>query len=197
MPNSANTGRRVLARIRKKGLTLVLFGLLVFLSTIAGSTVVIADRRYKINLAILKAARVMSAECYPHDYVCAGMVGNAIYWRVKYASLRLGRVVGAEEIIQQPYQFSGITGGVRVPSVMQAIESTFYFIPVARKAIDGELLDNYPPFVLYARCEVLPEKAWGLRALLRNIILKFEDGHCAVLIDEKTGEGSYFVLPDK
>ena len=139
----------------------------------------------------------MGAECYPQDLVCAGMVGNAIYWRTIYASYRLGRIVRADEIIQQPYQFTGITDGARVPSVMRAMENTFYFLPIAQKAIDGELLDNYPPFVLYARCEVLPSKAWGRRALRHNVIVKFDDGHCAVLIDTKTGEGSYFVLPDK
>ncbi|MCI5212591.1 MAG: hypothetical protein D3910_28245 [Candidatus Electrothrix sp. ATG2] len=139
----------------------------------------------------------MASECYPLDYVCAGMVGNTIFWRAWYASDRLGRSVRYNEIVWQKYQFSGITDGVRVASIRLAIESTLDFLPVARKAIDGELRDNYPPFVLYARCEVLPSKAWGRRALRHNVIVKFNDGHCAVLIDTKTGEGSYFVLPDK
>jgi len=168
--------------------------MLLFFATVAGGAILYRELAYNVTLTELEVSVTMGAECYPGDITCAGMVGSAIWWRSSLASSRLGRKVSIPEILRTESQFNGVDKNRSVKDILQFISASYKFIPVARQAVRGQLAGQYPPSVLYARCEVLPEKAWGRKALRNNAIVRYSDGHCAVVIGAD-GSGSYFRLP--
>lgn len=168
--------------------------LLLVATAIAGSSTILLGPIRETTLEQLKVARTMAAECYPEDYTCAEMVGNSLQWRKKYAEYRLQRKVTYTELIGTRLQYSGVDHGAKVHSIMEAMTSTFDFLRIAKNVINGEVSNDFFPSVLYARCDTYPDTAWGRRALRNNVIVRFADGHCAVVI-RNDGEGSYFRLP--